>query len=58
MEALRQAGLQAGDELVVVATGAGRITMVRAEDLVALHAGKGAGDYGPEYLQALRGEWR
>lgn len=58
MEVLRQAGLQAGDELVVVATGAGQIAMVRAEDVVALHAGKGAGDYGPDYLQALRDEWR
>ena len=58
VEALRRAGLQPGDELIVQAAGAGRITLVRAADLVAEHAGKGAGDYGPGYLEALRGEWR
>lgn len=58
MEALRGAGLQAGDELIVQADGAGRIVMVRADDLIARHAGKGAGDYGPGYLDRLRNEWR
>jgi bifunctional DNA-binding transcriptional regulator/antitoxin component of YhaV-PrlF toxin-antitoxin module len=58
VEALRRAGLKPGDELIVQAAGAGRITLVRAADLVAEHAGKGAGDYGPDYLEALRGEWR
>ena len=57
VEALRRAGLKAGDELVVQAVGAGRITLVRVDDLITLHAGKGAGDYGPDYLANLRGEW-
>jgi AbrB family looped-hinge helix DNA binding protein len=58
VEALRRAGLKPGDELVVQAAGAGRITLVRAEDLIERHAGKGGGDYGPGYLAALRAEWR
>jgi AbrB family looped-hinge helix DNA binding protein len=57
VEALRRAGLKPGDELIVQAAGAGRITLVRADDLITLHAGKGAGDYGPDYLATLRGEW-
>lgn len=35
-----------------------RIALVRADDLITQHAGKGAGDYGPDYLETLRGEWR
>ena len=58
VEALRGAGLKPGDELIVRAAGAGRLLLIRAADLVAEHAGKGAGDYGPDYLETLRGEWR
>jgi hypothetical protein len=50
--------LKPGDELIVQAAGAGRITLVRADDLIVRHAGKGAGDYGPGYLDTLRDEWR
>lgn len=58
VEALRRAGLKPGDELVVQAAGAGRIVFVRAEDLIAKHAGAGAGDYPTGCLDALRAEWR
>jgi bifunctional DNA-binding transcriptional regulator/antitoxin component of YhaV-PrlF toxin-antitoxin module len=58
VEALRRAGLRAGDELIVQVAGAGRIVLIRAADVIAEHAGKGAGDYGPDYLESLRGEWR
>jgi AbrB family looped-hinge helix DNA binding protein len=58
VEALRRAGLKPGDELIVRAAGAGRLLLIRAADLVAEHAGKGAGDYDPGYLATLRGEWR
>jgi AbrB family looped-hinge helix DNA binding protein len=58
VEALRRAGLRAGDELIVQVAGAGRIVLIRAADVIAEHAGKGAGDYGPGYLESLRGEWR
>lgn len=58
VDALRRAGLKPGDELIVQAAGAGRITLVRADDVIAQHAGKGTGDYGPDYLDTVRGEWR
>ena len=58
IDALRQAGLKPGDELVVEAAGAGRIILVRADDLVELHAGKAPGVYPPNYLNDLRDEWR
>ena len=37
--ALRQAGLKAGDEVLVEVAGAGRIVLVRADDLVARYGG-------------------
>jgi len=58
VDALRQAGLKPGDELVVEAAGPGRIVLVRAVDLVERHAGKAPGVYPPEYLSQLRNEWR
>ena len=57
IEALRQAGLKPGDELVVEAAGAGRIVLVRAVDLIEKHAGKAPGVYPPGYLNQLRDEW-
>jgi bifunctional DNA-binding transcriptional regulator/antitoxin component of YhaV-PrlF toxin-antitoxin module len=58
VDALRQAGLEAGDELMVEAAGAGRIVLVRADDLIQRHAGKAPGVYPPNYLRELREEWR
>ena len=58
VDALRQAGLKPGDELVVEAAGAGRIVLVRAEDPIDRHAGKAPGVYPPNYLRELRDEWR
>ncbi len=43
VDALRQAGLKPGDELIVEAAGAGRVVLVRAVDLVDRHAGKAPG---------------
>ncbi len=57
VDALRQAGLKPGDELVVEAAGAGRIVLVRAEDPIERHAGKAPGVYPPGYLRDLRDEW-
>lgn len=56
--ALRQAGLRPGDELHVEATGPGRITLARAADAVARHAGRLTGMYPKDYLKKLRREWR
>ena len=58
VDALRQAGLKAGDELMVEAAGVGRIVLVRADDLIERHAGKAPGVYPPDYLRELREEWR
>jgi hypothetical protein len=58
VEALRRAGLRPGDELIVEAAGAGRIVLVRADDVLAQHAGSLTGVYEAGYLERLRDEWR
>ena len=56
---LREAGLAAGDEVVVRANGYGRIEIERADDLIRRYAGSlPAGTYPDGYLDDVRGEWR
>jgi bifunctional DNA-binding transcriptional regulator/antitoxin component of YhaV-PrlF toxin-antitoxin module len=57
VDALRKAGLRAGDELRVEAAGAGRIILVRAEDPIKRYAGALSGVYPRGYLRDLRAEW-
>ena len=58
VEALREAGLEAGDDVTVRAAGAGRLELVRAEDLAREFAGVvDAKVYPPGYLDELRREW-
>jgi len=56
--ALRRAGLRPGDELRVEAAGAGRIVLVRANEVIARHAGRLTGVYPRGSLLKLRREWR
>jgi AbrB family looped-hinge helix DNA binding protein len=59
VKVLRDAGLAAGDEVVVRATGEGRIELERADDLVRRFAGSlPAGTYPRGHLDELRSEWR
>ena len=57
-DALRRAGLRAGDELQVEAAGPGRIVLARVADAVARHAGRLTGVYPKNYLNKLRRDWR
>jgi bifunctional DNA-binding transcriptional regulator/antitoxin component of YhaV-PrlF toxin-antitoxin module len=58
VEELRQAGLRTGDEVRVEVDGAGRIALVREDDVLAHYAGDLTGVYPPGYLERLRDEWR
>ncbi len=59
IQALREAGLRAGDEVVIRARGTGQLEIERAEDLVSRFAGSlPAGTYPRGYLKKLREERR
>jgi bifunctional DNA-binding transcriptional regulator/antitoxin component of YhaV-PrlF toxin-antitoxin module len=56
---LREAGLSAGDDVVIRAAGTGRIEVEGGEDLIARFAGSlPAGTYPAGHLDELRDEWR
>ena len=56
-EALRGAGLAAGDRLVAHADGAGRVVLERERDVVGEYAGSLTGVYRVDEVDALRAEW-
>jgi bifunctional DNA-binding transcriptional regulator/antitoxin component of YhaV-PrlF toxin-antitoxin module len=56
--AMREAGLEPGDELRVDADGTGRLVLVRERDVVADFAGDMGDVYTPGALERLRDEWR
>ena len=56
---LKDAGLAAGDEVVIRVVGRGRIEVERAEDVIDRYAGSlPAGTYPRGHLDQLRDEWR
>lgn len=57
VQALREAGLAAGDEVRVTALGPGRLLLERQRDVIALHAGSLPGVWQPGELDRLRDEW-
>ncbi len=58
VDALREAGLEAGDDVQVRAVSPGRLEVVRAGELVAEYAGVLDARVYPEgYLDELRREW-
>ncbi len=58
IDALRAAGLAAGDRLEVAATNDGCVVLRRADNPYRAFAGSLTGVYPPGYLDELRGEWR
>lgn len=57
VKALREAGLEPGDELKVRALGPGKILLEREEDPIEEYLGALSGVYPPGYLERLRAEW-
>jgi bifunctional DNA-binding transcriptional regulator/antitoxin component of YhaV-PrlF toxin-antitoxin module len=57
-EALRAAGLVAGERVVARAEGPGRVVLEREDDVVSEFAGALTGAFRPEDLDELRDEWR
>ena len=55
--AMREAGIEEGDELSVNVDGDGRLMLVRERDLVDKWAGAFPGLSDPEALRRLREEW-
>ena len=58
VQALKDAGLEPGDEVRVIAAGRGRLVLERDLNLVERHAGKLKNVYEPGELERLREEWR
>ena len=56
-EALRRAGLAAGDRLVAHVDGAGRVILERDHDVIDEYAGALTGVYDSDEIDRLRDEW-
>jgi bifunctional DNA-binding transcriptional regulator/antitoxin component of YhaV-PrlF toxin-antitoxin module len=57
VEAMREAGLQAGDEVTVRPVGEGELVVAVRGSRVRRHAGIANGIYKPGELEQLRDEW-
>ena len=58
VEAMRAAGLRAGDEVTVRPVGDGEVLVAARGSRVRRHAGIAAGIYEPGELERLRDEWQ
>lgn len=59
VEVLREAGLEPGDDVVILAAGRGRVELMRGIDAVRELAGSvGDAAYPPGYLEEERRGWR
>ena len=58
VEAMRSAGLRAGDEITVRAVGVGEIVVATTGSRVRRHAGIATGIYEDGELDRLRDEWK
>ncbi len=56
-EAMRNAGLEAGERLTARADGPGRVVLEREADVLKLYTGMLTGVYESETLDQLRDEW-
>jgi bifunctional DNA-binding transcriptional regulator/antitoxin component of YhaV-PrlF toxin-antitoxin module len=57
LEAMRNAGLEAGERVTARADGPGRVVLEREVDILQLYAGSLTGVYDRETLADLREEW-
>jgi len=56
-EAMRNAGLEAGERLTARADGPGRVVLEREQDILKMYAGALTGVYRGETIDQLRDEW-
>jgi bifunctional DNA-binding transcriptional regulator/antitoxin component of YhaV-PrlF toxin-antitoxin module len=56
-EAMRNAGLEAGERVTARADGPGRVVLEREDDVLKFYAGALTGVYVGETLDQLRDEW-
>lgn len=57
MKALREAGIEPGDELKVTAVGPGKLVLELEEDPIEQYLGALHGVFPPGFLDELRAEW-
>ena len=57
LDAMRQAGLEAGERVVARAEGPGRVVFEREEDVLGDAAGMLTGVFPGDGLESLRAEW-
>lgn len=57
LDAMRIAGLEAGERVIARADGPGRVVLEREEDVISSFSGSMTGIFEREMLERLRNEW-